>query len=210
MATAETKKKTAKKKPASDQTTAQDLADQQQSDDHAAQTMMARLEEMENRLKEREKRLDKRESELEADRQAQDETMAKRLAALESAAVPGSAAAIPRSRGGSGVTIRVNKGDFIAYDTRLGKGTHIQGGWVKCTRDQEVSEAVTMVAIARGSFQYDKAYGLPYHQALAKDIGIQPYKKFWADPERPQVVGPPFLQEVEQQVSQPQFGLATA
>lgn len=85
--------------------------------------------------------------------------------------------------GGSGVTIEVKRGDFIAYDTTL-MHNNVIGGWVKANKDDPVNRRIPMIAVANKGFVYDKEYGAPYHS-----VNFKMYKRFFQDSDRNQVVG---------------------
>ncbi len=164
---------------------------------------MKRLEEMERRLAEKEASLDMRQNMLQEMQQTQNATLADRIAEL-TAASTGSAPL--RRDGGSGKVITVNKGDWIGYDTRLGRGTNIQGGWVKCSEDDSVNSEVNNIGIARGSFTYDPLYGMPYHQVvMSTSIGVQIVKK-WFKGKGEVRMSPPHLLEPLQNSNQPNLG----
>jgi hypothetical protein len=176
----------------------------------AAEQLTRKLEAMEKRLAEREKALDMNAAELQKRQDEQQATMADRMRMLESSVQLHGTGRLPMRRG-SGKIIQVQKGDFICYNTLLGAGTSIQGGWVKCSQDQAVSPTTTQVGIARGPFQYDEEYGAPYHHVVMnRKVCVQPYRVYYKDPNRDQVVGPPYL--IEQPIihTQPQIGIAQA
>lgn len=186
----------------SDEQLARDLEQQQLAEAAAKDRESRTLEELSARLREVEQRLhSKPESQLVEERATQDATMAERVRLLEAAVIgsPGTPA------GGSGIMITVRKGDCIAYRTDLGRGRTVQGGWVRCSRNDGLSEVVSRIGFAMHDFQYDEALGAPYHQ-----VKHQVWKKKFKSPNQAQVVGPDRLIENIVVPSGPNFGIANA
>lgn len=180
------------------------IADQQQSESFAgsAEQTAKRLEELERRLLAREKALDLKQASLDQSQKEDIATIGQRLSDMQSA-MPGGRL----SRVGSGTIHRVEKGEFIAYDCMLAAGTNVQGGWIKAPNGSEtkVTARLNRVSIAMEPFSYDPKFGCPYHQ-----VKHQPYKVFFTDPERDQVVGPPHLVDVSPAVRRVRGLLAVA
>lgn len=123
--------------------------------------------------------LQRRVASLEANSQTE-QHLGSRVQSLEAAIQRGNT--MPQV-GGSGRVIVVRRGDFIGYDTRR-MHHQLQGGWVKCNKDDQVSASVPIIAVANVDFQYDDEYGAPYHS-----VSFAVYKRFFQDPNRDQVVG---------------------
>src|SRR5690606_16981191 len=70
----------------------------------------------------------------------------------------------------TGKWIDVRPGDFIAYlPTKGGSGT-AQGGWYKCSEDQEVNPNVVLVGESLSAFRYDEGRGALYHTVRFKAV----------------------------------------
>lgn len=168
---------------------------------NSPEATMRRLEEMERRLKELDKALDLRSDELDRRQQQDTASMGQRLFELQNA-LPGRNLV----RIGSGIVLVVEPGEFIAYDSQLGLGTNVIGGWIKAPegKDTKVTPRLCQVSIAMERFSYDPKFGCPQHQ-----VKQQAYKMFFQDPERDPVVGPPHLLPITAEVRRVR-GLALA
>lgn len=84
---------------------------------------------------------------------------------------------VPSSR------VEVAKGDFIVHVVGIGGREPHRGGWFKADSAVRVSAKVNILAVALEPFGYDPEEGALYHT-----VKNRPYKVFYTDPDKPQVV----------------------
>lgn len=79
--------------------------------------------------------------------------------------------------------VDVAKGDFIVHVVGIGGREPHRGGWFKADSAVRVSAKVNILAVALEPFGYDPEEGALYHT-----VKNRPYKVFYTDPDKPQVV----------------------